>query len=143
MKKALIVICLFCFVQRASSQIKPIVDRKGVAVFCENFMQKFVDKKIDSAFQYLKIYSVIEPEEIDKLTVMLKRQLELLGDSYGNIISFGFIDEKSVKEFLIKRTYMLLFEKSCLKFDFRFYNNGSGWTVNHFNFTADLEQFFE
>jgi hypothetical protein len=72
----------FITAQIGSSQTKFISDKKGVITYCDAFMQKILDNKIDEAIQTLKENSAIEPEEIDKLGVMMNTQWKRIGDSY-------------------------------------------------------------
>lgn len=143
MRLAVFFVLFVLSIDSAICQPKSIPDLKQIPAFCENFMQKFKDNKISEAIELMKDYSVIDPAELDKMGILISNRIARLGDSYGKILSYEFIEEKNIKEFLLKRVYMLRFEKSCLKFDFRFYNGGSGWTVNHFNFTEQLEEFFK
>jgi len=102
-------------------------------------MQTFSERKFTEAIETLKIYSVIDPIKIDDLIYTVERQMGILGDTFGKNLSYEFIAEKNVKGVLLKRVYLLKFEKMCLKFDFRFYNNGHGWTITNFNYSEDID----
>ena len=126
----------------AFAQANLIKDEKASILVCEEFMKKLSERKFVEAIQMLKEYSVIDSGKIDTLTFIVSEQMESLGNAYGSIVSYEFIKQRSIENFLFKRIYMLRFEKFYLRFDFTFYNNGKGWRIINFNFTEHLEDVF-
>ena len=141
MKKFSFLLLITGIAQIGLGQVKLLADKKEVKTFCDGFMQKTLENKLAEGFQTVKQYSKIDPQTLDKLNDVMADQLSAL-EVYGKMMSYSLIEEKNVQESLLKMTYMLKFENSCLKFDFRFYNNGKGWQVNFLNFTEKIEEFF-
>lgn len=110
-------------------------DKERIDKVCDQFMQAFADGKIQEALQLLKQNSVMLPATIDTLQVTIAEQADKFFPAYGKILSFEFVTERKVKDFIAKRFYVL---KYYLKFDFTLYNNGKGWTITNFNYNEDL-----
>jgi hypothetical protein len=130
---------LFCFFSFISfAQIKIDKDKEIINSVCEKFMMKFRDGNISEAMQLLKDNSVMSHDAIDTLQVTVLEQVNTVFPSFGKTISYEFIIEKKVKNFIAKRFYILKFENYYLKFDFTLYNSGNDWTITNFNYNQDL-----
>jgi len=70
--------------------------------------------------------------------VTIAEQVVKFLPAYGKILSYEFVAERKVKDFIAKRFYVLKFVKYYLKFDFTLYNNGKGWTITSFTYNEDL-----
>lgn|SRR5574337_929727 len=113
-------------------------DKERIDNVCNQFMQAFADGKIQEALQLLKQNTVISPATIDTLQATIVDQADKAFPAYGKILSYEFITERKVKDFIAKRFYILRFDKYYLKFGFTLYNNGKGWTITNFNYNEDL-----
>ena len=113
-------------------------DKKRIDEVCDQFMQTFADGKIREALQLLKQNTIIAPATIDSLQVTIVNQADKAFPSYGKILSYEFVTERKIKDFIAKRIYILKYDKYYLKFDFTLYNNGKGWTITNFNYNEDL-----
>ncbi|HEX4374656.1 MAG TPA: hypothetical protein VHZ50_15240, partial [Puia sp.] len=67
MRKLLLTTSVILFSQFIFGQANVIKDKQGAARVCEEFLQKFKERKFSDALQSLKVYSVIEPDKIDTL----------------------------------------------------------------------------
>ena len=113
-------------------------DKERIDKVCDQFMQAFSDGKIQEALQLLKQNSVMSPATIDTLQVTIAEQVDKFFPVYGKILSYEFVTERKVKDFISKRFYILKFDKYYLKFDFTLYNNGKSWTITSFTYNEDL-----
>lgn len=130
---------LFCFFALMSfGQIKIDKDKERLNSVCDKFMIKFRDGNITEAMQLLKENSVMSRDAIDTLQVTVLEQVNTVFPSFGKIISYEFILERKVKNFIAKRFYILKFENYYLKFDFTLYNSGKNWTITSFNYNQDI-----
>jgi hypothetical protein len=123
-------------------QTKFFKEKKIIDFACDNFMKSFKEGKFSEALDTLKKYSVIDSSKIDALLITVKQQMTKTIDSYGNVLSFDFIKEKTIKDFFVKRFYVLKFDDFFLKFYFNLYNNGSGWTITYFGYTEEFDDLF-
>jgi hypothetical protein len=116
-----------------SDKGKELIDK-----VCDSVMQNFSKQNFSQAFSILEQYSVISPSSIDTLEMETASYAHNIFPAYGKIRSFELVSEHKVKDFIIKRLYILKFDKYYLKFDFTLYNNGDNWTITSFEYNEDL-----
>ncbi|HEU5167253.1 MAG TPA: hypothetical protein VFU29_17035, partial [Chitinophagaceae bacterium] len=104
----------------------------------DTFMKLFAEGKTHDALQLLKQNTVMTPSSIDTLQVTIDNQMENYFPAYGKMLSYEFITERKIKDFIAKRFYILKFDKYYLKFDFTLYKASSGWTVTNFKYDEEL-----
>ncbi|HWY34655.1 MAG TPA: hypothetical protein VNX68_08410 [Nitrosopumilaceae archaeon] len=134
----LILALILCLTFLSCEQAKPEKDKERIEAVCDMFMQNFRDGKLSEALQLLKQNSVLASSTIDTLYSTITSQMKSIFPSYGRMLSYEFISERKIKDFIARRFYILKFEKSYLKFDFTFYKNESGWKITSFNYNEDL-----
>jgi len=139
MRKLLLTTSAILFSQFILSQANTIKDKQGIIKVCDQFMQTFKERKFYDAVQLLKVYSVIDSDVIDTLSSTVEKQMGRTG-AYGKILSYDFLFDKTIKDYLIKKFYALRFEKYMLKFSFTFYFNDNEWKITHFNFDEELDE---
>ena len=140
----LIIAVFFASVTVASCGLnKSDKDKEKIIASCDKIMRIFQEGKFQDAIQKLKEISIIDKSTIDTLTVTVKNQMRTLASTYGNINSCEYIDEKTIKDFLIKRTYLLRFDKYYLRFNFTIYKSNSGWTVTGFKYDDEMDDLFK
>ncbi len=113
-------------------------DKERIDAVCDKFMQTFRDGNLSGAMEILKQNSVMGNSAIDTLQQTIKEQMNKILPSYGKMLSYEFISEHKIKNFITRRFYILKFDKYYLKFDFTLYNNGNGWTITGFNYNEEL-----
>jgi hypothetical protein len=139
MTKLFITICiLLIFLSCGQNTQATDKDKERIDNVCNKFMQTFADGKTSEALQLLKHNSVLPPSTIDTLQETINNQKNTILSAYGKILSSEFISEHKIKDFIVKRFYILKFDKCYLKFDFTLYNNGNGWLITNFNYNQDL-----
>ena len=139
MRKLLLTASVILFSQFIFSQANVIKDKQGVARVCEEFMQTFKEGNFSEAIQRLKVYSVIDYSDIDTLASTMEKQMNQLAPAYGKILSYDFILDKTIKDYLIRKLYALRLERFVLKFSFTFYFNGNEWKIANFNFNENID----
>lgn len=110
---------------------------------CDSFMKLFVEGKNVEAMQLLKRNSLMTAETIDKLNETIEKQIREYFPGYGKIVSYEFILEKKIKDFVAKRFYILKLEKYYLRFDFTIYKSATGWNITHFKYDDELNELFK
>ena len=119
-------------------QTKPDKDKKRIDEVCNKFMQEFNSGKSSDAIQLLRENSVLSSADLDTLNNEIERQMKMILPNYGKMISYEFVSEHKIKDFITRRFYILKFEKYYLKFDFTLYKSSTGWTITGFNFNDEL-----
>ncbi len=105
-------------------------------------MQTFSKGRFTEAIQMLKPISVLGNEQIDSLTQTVKMQMANITPGYGKIITYEYVGEQSIKDFLFKRIYLLQLEKFYLKFTFTIYKSSLGWTITSFIYNEEIDELF-
>lgn len=113
-------------------------DKERLDEVCNKFMDEFNAGKISEAIQLLKENSVISPAALDTLEIEIERKMNMLLPNYGKMISYEFISEHKIKDFIVRRFYIQKFEKFYLKFDFTLYKSSTGWKITGFEFNEEL-----
>ena len=78
------------------------------------------------------------PASIDTLQVTINNQVTQYFPTYGRILSYEFITERKIKDFITRRFYILKFDKYYLKFDFTLYKASTNWTITSFKYDEEL-----
>jgi hypothetical protein len=136
-------ICAFLFASltfvSCAQQTKMDKDKERINTVCDKFMQNFRDDKIPEALKILKENSeVIANSAINNLQETITDQMNTMLSCCGKILSYDFILERKIKDYLAKRFYILKLEKYYMKFDFTLYKSSTGWTITNFNYNQDL-----
>lgn len=105
---------------------------------CDSFMNLFSQGKAHDALQILKANTAMTPASIDTLQVTIDKQMNDYFPAYGKVLSYEFVTERKIKDFITKRFYILKFDKYYLKFDFTFYKASTTWTITNFKYNEEL-----
>ena len=122
-----------------AEQPKVDEDKERINSVCDKFIQNFRNDKIPEALKILKENSeVISDSVINGLQETITDQMNMMFSCCGKILSYDFIRERKIKDYLAKRFYILKLEKYYMKFDFTLYKSSTGWTITDFNYNQDL-----
>lgn len=125
-----------------SSGQSKFTTRDSINMFCDKVMQTLVDGKYSEAIQLFTKKSVMDASVIDNVDKTLNEQMPGILPYYGKILGYELIEEKSFKNALARRKYILKFEFYFLTFDFILYNNNTGWTVSNFYYKDETKELF-
>ena len=117
---------------------KATPEKIRIIAACDKFIASFAAGQLTEAMLVLKQNSVIDSSAIDTMQATINSQQESIFTSYGKFVSHEFVVERTVKDFVARRYYIVRFDKYILKFDFTLYNNGKTWTITNFNYNDDL-----
>lgn len=129
---------LFLVISLASCAQKKTTGKELINKVCDDYMRLFAEGKTGEAGKLLQQNTVIDASAIQSLEEKIEQQKSNYFPSYGKIISSEFVIEKNIKDFLLKRIYILRFEKYYLKFEFTLYKTNDGWTITNFIYNDDL-----
>lgn len=113
-------------------------DKERLDAVCNKFMDEFNAGKTSEAIQLLKENSVISPAVLDTLEIEIERKMNMVLPNYGKMISYEFISEHKIKDFIVRRFYIQKFENYYLKFQFTLYKSSTGWKITGFEFNEEL-----
>ena len=142
MRKLISIIFLSIIFSVSHGQSKMFTTKDSINIFCDKVMQTLVDGKYSAAIQMFKQRSVMDATVIDKIDKTLNDQMPGILPYYGKIMSYELVEEKQLKNALIRKRYILKFESYFLSFDFVLYNNGTGWSVSNFYYKDETKELF-
>jgi len=134
-----VLLSLTFFISSAQSKF---TTRDSLNVFCDKVMQTIVDGKYSVAIQMFTQKSVMDGTVINNIDKTLNDQMPNILPYYGKIMGYDLIEEKSLKNALARRKYILKFEYYFLTFDFVLYNNNTGWTISNFYYKDETKELF-
>lgn len=119
-------------------QTMPDTDKERLDEVCNKFMDEFNSGTTSKSIQLLKENSVISPAALDTLEIEIERKMNMVLPNYGKMISYEFISEYKIKDFIVRRFYIQKFENYYLKFQFTLYKSSTGWKITGFEFNEEL-----
>ena len=144
MTKLFFTVFLFsmALVSKGQGQDKPFTNRDSLNVYCDKIMQTFQSGRFAEGIQLFKQHSVMDIVAINNLDKTMNEQMAGVLPIYKRITGYELVEEKMLKNTLVRRRYLLKFENYFLAFDFILYNNGSSWTVSNFNYYDEPKGLF-
>ena len=115
-------------------------EKEKIEQQCDAIMQAFRDDSVDEAMAMLKKNSVISEEMVDTLHAQIVNQRPMFL-SYGKPISFDFVQERKIKDYVSRRYYVIRYEKTYLPFAFTVFKTAYGWKITHFRYSSDLAEY--
>ena len=106
-------------------------------------MSYMSELEFTKAFTELEKHWPLPQNELSQLESQTLKQFNLVGDRFGAVIGFDFVQEKTINDFAIKKTYVVRFEKHLLRVMFTYYKNDQGWMLNSFKWDDSFSELFE
>ena len=123
-------------------QAKLFTTRDSLNMFCDKVMQTLINGKYSEGIQLFRQKSVLDTSTINSIDKNLNEQMANLQPYYKKIVGYEFIEERPIKNSVVRRRYLLKFENYFLTVDFILYNNTTGWTVSNFNYYDNPKELF-
>ncbi len=142
MARLIFTICFSLLVFVTHAQANFFTTRDSLNSHCDKVMQTLVDGKASEAIQLFRKNSVMDTVTVNNIDRMLSEQMATVLPFYKKLTGYVLIEDKDVKNTLVRRRYLLTFENYFLTFDFILYNSGKGWTVSNFNYKDDPKELF-
>ncbi len=142
MKHILMVIITALFIQctEAQSYLKNKVE---LSEHSERVMDFLKDSEFQKAFTELQEYWPLPENEMVQLETQTIKQFNMVADRFGDIIGVDFIKDETIKDFVVKKIYVLRFEKHMIRVLFTYYRNNEGWILNGFKWDDQFGELFE
>ena len=106
-------------------------------------MMYLKDFEIQKAFTELKKYWLLPEIELTQLESQTIEQFNIVSERFGKTIGYDFIGDKTIKDYVLRKIYVIRFEKHIIRVLFTFYKNDKGWILNEFKWDDQLEELFE
>lgn len=133
MKKLLIAALLTLLSGAAQAGYQDEID-----AFFALFAQDKMDEAVDRIYLTNEYVSAI-PDQVQKI----KDQLGSLKELMGRYYNAAKIDEYMVEGSFVQVTYMVIYERQPLRFEFQFFKAGDDWKIYSFSFDDDIDEEIE
>ena len=142
MRKIIFTIFLSLIMSLSYGQAKLFTTRDSLNIFCDKVMQTLINGKYSEGIQLFRQKSVLDTSTINSIDKNLNEQMANLQPYYKKIVGYEFIEERPIKNSVVRRRYLLKFENYFLTVDFILYNNTTGWTVSNFNYYDNPKELY-
>lgn len=102
------------------------------------FEQGKMEQAVDGIYATNSYVSAI-PDQVKSI----KKQLSSLGAVMGQYHKSVKIDEYMVEDSFVQVTYMVIYERQPLRFEFQFFKAGDNWKIYSFSFDDDIDEEIE
>jgi hypothetical protein len=137
-----LVILLLLSAQQAEAQQSTLRNLTDVKTFSEGFMNLVGSGKYDEAFKRARSIIILPLAELDAAAAQANSQMPQIQPRVGKPRGYEFLREQKVGESLVRHQYIAKHEKFAIRWNFVFYNNGSGWVLAEFKFDTNISSLF-
>ncbi len=142
-KLKLTIVLLFSCMSHYMVAQNALKDKVAVKNHSDKVMMFFGKSDFDSAFQELRKFYPVSELDYQTLKTKSTENLRSATVGFGKITGDVFISEEILKDFAVRRNYLIKLEKILLRFNIVYYNGIDGWIVNSFNWDDNFEVYFE
>ncbi len=142
MIRTLILVIALVFSHESGAQQSTLKNLADVKTFSEGFMGLVGSGKHDEAFKRARSIIIIPLVELDAVVAQANSQMPQIIARAGKPKGYEFIREQKVGESLIRHQYIARHERFAMRWNFVFYNTGSGWVLAEFKFDTNLSSLF-
>ena len=96
-----------------------------------------------NAFSELQKYWPLPENEIVQFETQTIKQFNMISQRFGESIGSGFVKDLTLKDYAIKKIYVLRFEKAMVRVVFTYYQSKEGWILNGFKWDDEVGELFE
>jgi hypothetical protein len=142
MKIVLSMIITVFFIQSTLGQ-SAMNSKDELSKHSEAVMKLLKESQFQKAFIELKKHWPLPENEMIQLQSQMIKQFNLVADRFGDIIEYDFIRDEIIKDYVVKKIYVLKFDKHMIRILFTYYKNNDGWILNTFKYDDEFEELFE
>lgn len=142
MNKYLALIPALLIMQFATAQ-DYISNREDLSKHAGSVVMHLKDSEFHKAFSELQKYWPLPENEVAQLESQTMKQFNVVSDRFGKIIGADFVNDRTVKDYVVRKTYVIRFEKHMIRLLFTYYKNDKGWLLNGFKWDDQFEELFD
>lgn len=117
-------------------------DRKAISDTCDKVMKYIESGQEYESIRIMKNNTVISTKVMDDLGLKMKEQMDVAVTNYGRVLSWQFVKEKTIGDYLVRRLYILRFERYYLKYAFTLYKGARGWMITGFVYNEEIDELY-
>jgi len=130
------------FARPCLAEAPPLNSKTDARALTETVMQLVVADKISDAMDKLKAYWRLPPNEIDTLVLKTISLRNTIADRYGRTLSYAFVREEDVGDYLVRYTYVERRENHPLRWTFIFYRATDRWWMDSASWDDKVSELF-
>jgi hypothetical protein len=81
-------------------------------------------------------------EEMKELGEKTKGFKDNITEMYGEVVGYEKVSEKTMNDFAIRETHVILLEYHALRLVYTYYKTDKGWILNGFNWDDEWQEEF-
>lgn len=141
MRKIFAVLTILLMAQLANAQ--SLTSKEDLTKHSDKVMMFFKTSEFEKAFDELKKHWPLPENELTQLESQTIRQFNMVADRFGSILGTDFVKEETIKDFAVRKIYVIRFEKHMIRVLFTYYRNEDGWLLNGFKWDDSFEELFD
>lgn len=146
MKKMInLLLCLFLLSGQAAADVEEnpkLTTKESTRALADKFMSSLQANDIRESFEIIRSYMPIPDLEFENMMVKTEENLVYIGPSLGKLIGYELLEENTIKDFMIRYTYVQKYEQHLLRWFFIFYKAQDEWLINVFYWDNKTQDFF-
>jgi hypothetical protein len=109
----------------------------------DKVMLALKNSEFDVAFAELRKHWPMPENELTQLETQTIKQFNMVADRFGTIIATDFVKDKLIKDYVVRKIYVLRFQRHMIRVLFTYYKNDKGWMMNGFKWDDQLDELFD
>jgi hypothetical protein len=142
MRKYLAILSTLFIIQLANAQ-NLLISKEDLTKHSEKVMMFLKDYEFQNAFAEIQKYCSLPENELTQLESQTIKQFNMVADRFGSIIGTDFIKDDTIKDYVVRKIYVIRFENHMIKVMFTYYKNDKGWALNGFKWDDKFEELFD
>jgi len=142
MRKLFAILFALCVIPLANAQ-NLLSSKEDLTKHSDKVMMFLKNSEFQNAFAELQKYWPLPENELTQLESQTVKQFNLVADRFGRIIGTDFIKDKTIKDFAVRKIYVIRFEKHMIRVLFTYYKNQNGWILNGFKWDDKFDELFD
>ena len=142
MKRIVAFVLVLSIMQSVNAQ-SHLSSKDELAKHSENVMVFLEGGEFQKAFAELERYWPFPENEMLQLETQTIKQFNVVSERFGTIVGTDFIRDNAIKDYALRKTYVIRFEKHMIRVLFTYYKTENGWILNGFKWDDQIEELFD
>lgn len=121
---------------------KSLPDADKARALADAFMQQVTTGEAETGYSTLSAYVGVDFEQFNARGKKLVSDLQQVESRVGKPLSYDFLATQSVKQHLLKLTYLLKYPSAAVIWEFNFYQPQNGWQLVDVSYHTNINALF-
>jgi hypothetical protein len=118
-------------------------DSKAAKTYCEAVMNLMANAQNKEAFDLIETQWTYAAAEVQKAREQSEKEQAVVKERFGQPVGFKLVKEEEVPGIGLRVTYVILYEKNPVRWQFIFYKAKDRWLLNSFKWDTAIDALFE